>query len=129
MNLLKVIVYARACVYQEAYIAETRSGGDSSAVAAFLVGIFDAPLIMGILLIFDSFYFKGSIIREGFSSNITSVFSITFTIFVLLFEYIYYRIFKIGLQRSSALPNSKVVGITYATISLVGGCVLIYLFW
>lgn len=129
MNLLKVIVYARACVYQEAYIAEVRSGSDSPTIAALLVGIFDAPLIMAMLLLLDSFWFDGGIIREGFSSNLTSVFSIFFTIFVLFLEVIYYRILKTGLSLSSKLPNSKVVGIAYAVISLVGGGVLVYLFW
>jgi len=129
MNLFKVIVYARACAYKEAYIAETRSGGGSTAVAAFLVGVFDAPLIMAVLLIFDSFFFEGSVVREGFSSNLTSAFSITFTIFVLLFEYIYYCVFKVGIKRSSLLPNRKVVGIAYTAISLIGGGVLVYLFW
>lgn len=129
MNLLKIIEYARTCVYQEAYIAEARSGGDSAVIAAFLVGIFDAPLIMAVLLILDSLFFSDSIIREGFSSNLTSLFSITFTAFVLSFEYIYYCVLKVGLKRSSASKSSKTVGIIYAAISLIGGGVLVYLFW
>lgn len=127
MNVLSAIAYARACVYQEAYVAETKSGGNSKVVAACLVGIFDAPLIMVMLLILDSLLFNGLVIRNTFSSNLTSVFSVLFFILVSTFEYFYYIVLKIGLK--GVRPTNKVVGISYAVISLVGGGILIYFLW
>lgn len=127
MNIFSGILYARACVYEEAYRVETRSGGESRTIAAFLVGVFDAPLIMAILLTLESLLIEPSIIREMFSNNLTSIFSIAFTFFVLLFEYTYYRLLKIGAQHRSELKKCSLIGILYAAVVSIGGSVLIFL--
>ncbi|MDZ7922649.1 MAG: hypothetical protein U5M23_01030 [Marinagarivorans sp.] len=129
MNLLKAIVYARACVYREAYEAENKSGGDSRVIASCLVGVFDAPLILAMLLALDSLFFDGIFIRNGFSSNITSAFSISFTVLVCSLEYLYYEVLKIGLSDKTSPPKNRAIGISYAVLSLVVGSFLVYWMW
>ncbi|MCH8500013.1 MAG: hypothetical protein LAT63_16175 [Marinobacter sp.] len=127
MKFFSLLVYARACAYNEARLVAAEDGADSKVFSAFLVGIFDAPLIMFFLLVVDSLFFGGGCVREFFSSNITSAFSFAFVIFVLALEYFYYVVLKIGLN--DARPMRRSIGIGYAAVSIIGGNVLVYSIW
>ena len=130
-NILNQIIFLRASVFQEAYLAETKSGGNSKAIAACLVGIFDAPLILAILLFLDSVICNDICIRPFFSSNITSTFSLVFVSVVCIFEYFYYQVFRVGLTKIVSVPNhrTKIAGLTYGALSMVGGGLLVYFIW
>ena len=46
MKVFDLLIYARACAYNEARLVAAEDGTESKVFSAFLVGIFDAPLVI-----------------------------------------------------------------------------------
>ena len=137
MAIIRPLIYARECVFFEAYKAEIKSGGESKAIAAMLVGVFDSPIIAFFVLLIDRTIFSGEFVKSIFPASISSVGGISYAVFVILLELSYYRWVSSGqeiVERSMRLTPeklkiNKIVGLSYSFVAIVGGSLCVYFAW
>lgn len=124
-------------MYYEFYLAEKRRNSDSLILPAIMVGIFDSTLLFLFILLLEPLYFYTVNFRDFFPSGISSLASISWTLFVSLIELIYYRLGRRDLKIISQFENFnkeekrkvRICSLIYGVVVLGIGIGGLFLLW
>lgn len=133
LKLIKILAFARKCIYYEAYLAEKKRS-NSLILPAMLVGLFDGPLIFLCALLIESIFLKQSELRNIFPTGVSSPYSLLSALIIISIELLYFRTGKTDQKivdnfsrlDKHQLSKVKAVAFMYVIFCFVGGDIALY---